>query len=113
MVCVMKHTLLSVVAALFITQGAYAPRSEAADAPNVIIIFTDDQGYADVGCFGAKDIATPTPARLAKRGFRPPAFPVSRPFCRASRPSLPPGCYATRLGIHGALGPGARHGISA
>src|SRR5438552_2464476 len=85
----------------------------AADAPNVVIIFTDDQGYGDVGCFGAKDIRTPNLDRMAKDGVRLTDFYVSQPVCSASRTSLLTGCYANRLGIHGALGPGARHGISA
>ena len=42
----------------------------AAEQPNVVIIFTDDQGYGDVGCFGAKGFATPNLDRLAKEGVR-------------------------------------------
>ncbi|MCW5558562.1 MAG: sulfatase-like hydrolase/transferase, partial [Verrucomicrobiae bacterium] len=38
--------------------------------PNVVLIFTDDQGYADVGVFGAKGFATPNLDRLAREGRR-------------------------------------------
>ena len=108
MVARMKHSLLSFAVLLF--AGACA---RAADTPNVVIIFTDDQGYGDVGCFGAKDFTTPNLDALAKQGVRFTDFHVSQPVCSASRASLLTGCYANRVGIHGALGPTARHGISA
>ncbi|HEY1191630.1 MAG TPA: sulfatase-like hydrolase/transferase [Gemmata sp.] len=104
----MKH-LLSALAVLALV----ATSSRAADAPNVVLIFTDDQGYADVGCFGAKGFATPNLDKLAKQGVRLTDFHVSQPVCSASRASLLTGCYANRIGIHGALGPNARHGIGA
>ena len=106
MVWAMKPTLLSVAALLF------ASPVLAADAPNIVLIFTDDQGYADVGCFGAKGFQTPNLDKLAKQGVKLMDFHVSQPVCSASRTSLLTGCYANRLGIHGALGPNARVGIS-
>jgi arylsulfatase A len=92
---------------------AFATPSRAADSPNVVIVFTDDQGYGDLGCYGAKGFETPNIDRLAKEGVRFTDFHVSQPVCSASRCSLLTGCYANRLGIHGALGPNARHGIHA
>ena len=83
-----------------------------AASPNVVIIFADDLGYADVGCFGATKWKTPNLDRLAKEGIRFTDFHVSQPVCSASRCSLMTGCYANRLGIHGALGPRANVGIS-
>lgn len=80
--------------------------------PNIVIIFTDDQGYADVGVFGAKDFKTPNLDRLAKEGCKFSNFHVAQPVCSASRAALLTGCYPNRIGIHGALGPGARHGIN-
>ena len=94
--------------------GAIIPATtHAADSPNIILIFADDLGYGDVGCFGAKGFETPNLDRLAKQGIRFTDFYVSQPVCSASRCSLLTGCYANRLGIHGALGPNARHGINA
>ncbi len=104
----MKHTLLSLAALLLLATSA-----PAADTPNVVLIFTDDQGYGDIGCFGAKGFETPNLDRLAKQGVRLTDFHVSQPVCSASRASLMTGCYANRVGIHGALGPNARHGIHA
>jgi len=84
-----------------------------AATPNIVIIFTDDQGYADVGCYGAKGFATPNLDRLAKEGRRFTNFHVAQAVCSASRAALLTGCYPNRIGIHGALGPNARHGLGA
>lgn len=85
--------------------------SAATRPPNIIIIFTDDQGYADVGVFGAKGFKTPNLDRLAKEGCKFTNFHVAQPVCSASRAALLTGCYPNRIGIHGALGPNAQHGI--
>ena len=79
--------------------------------PNIVIFFTDDQGYADVGCFGAKDIRTPNIDSLAQAGTRFTNFYVSQPVCTASRASLMTGCYANRVGLQGALNHTSREGI--
>src|ERR1051325_3432810 len=80
--------------------------------PNVVIIFTDDQGYADVGVFGAKGFITPNLDRLASQGRIFRNFHVAQPVCSASRCGLLTGCYPNRLGIHGALGPRSKVGIT-
>ena len=91
---------------------ALGPSLPAADrSPNILIIFTDDQGYADVGCFGAQGFDTPNLDRLARQGRRFTNFHVAQPICSASRAALLTGCYPNRIGIHGALGPKARVGI--
>ena len=79
--------------------------------PNLIIIFTDDQGYADVGVFGAKGFETPNLDQLARQGRVFRNFHVAQAVCSASRCGLLTGCYPNRLGIHGALGPRSRVGI--
>ena len=79
--------------------------------PNVVIVFTDDQGYGDLSCFGSTDIPTPNIDRLAEEGMRFTNFYVSQPVCSASRSSLLTGCYANRVGISGALVPNTRHGL--
>ncbi|MGI8784713.1 MAG: sulfatase family protein [Acidobacteriota bacterium] len=81
--------------------------------PNVVLIFTDDQGYADVGVFGAKKFRTPNLDRMAREGVRLTSFYTAQPVCSASRAALLTGSYPNRVGIHGALGPTARHGIHA
>jgi arylsulfatase A-like enzyme len=81
-------------------------------APNFVLIFTDDQGYGDVGCYGARGFRTPNLDRLAREGMRFTDFYVAQPVCSASRTALLTGCYPNRLGILGALNPKSRHGIS-
>ncbi len=65
--------------------------------PNVIVIFTDDQGYGDLGCYGAPDIETPNIDRMATEGVRFTSF-YAATFCGPSRAQMMTGCYATRVG---------------
>jgi len=74
--------------------------ANAADKPNFIIIFTDDQGYGDLGCFGSTKIKTPHIDRLAKEGRRFTNFMVASPVCTPSRAALLTGCYPKRIGMH-------------
>lgn len=85
---------------------------EREQKPNIIIIFTDDQGYADLGCYGAEGFRTPHIDRLAEEGIRFTSFYVSEAVCSASRSSLMTGCYAQRVGIRGALSPFAMTGLN-
>jgi arylsulfatase A-like enzyme len=79
--------------------------------PNIIVIYADDLGYGDLGCFGAAGWNTPHLDRMAREGICFSSFYVAQAVCSASRAALLTGCYPNRLGIHGALGPGARHGL--
>src|SRR5438067_2547081 len=89
------------------------PASAAAPPPpNVVIVYADDLGYGDLGCYGNATIKTPHLDRMAAEGMRFTSFYVAQPVCSASRASLLTGCYPNRIGIHGALGPSSRVGIS-
>jgi len=81
------------------------------DTPNIVVIFIDDMGYADIGSFGAEDYDTPHLDRMAREGMRFTDFQVSSPVCSASRAALLTGCYHRRIGISGALGPRSKNGI--
>ena len=85
----------------------------AAELPNVVVIFIDDMGYADIGPFGAMAYQTPNLDRMAREGRRFTDFHVSSAVCSASRSALITGCYHERVGFSGALGPGATIGLSA
>ncbi len=89
--------------------NAHAPHDTP---PNIVIIFTDDQGYADVGVYGAQGFTTPNLDRLASEGVRFTDWYVAQPVCSASRAALLTGCYPNRIGITGALGPNANHGLN-
>jgi arylsulfatase A-like enzyme len=80
--------------------------------PNVVVIFTDDQGYQDVGCFGSPNIKTPNLDRMAAEGMRFTDFYAGQAVCSASRAALLTGCYPNRVGILGAFGPSSRTGIN-
>src|SRR5438128_9689041 len=105
--CLALAFILSVAALLPFVCLAAAPKR----LPNIVIIFSDDQGYADVGVYGARGFKTPNLDRLAGQGMRFTDFYVAQPVCSASRAALLTGCYANRIGIHGALGPNAKVGI--
>lgn len=66
--------------------------------PNVLLIVSDDQGYADVGFHGCKDIPTPHLDRLAREGVRCSNGYVSHPFCSPTRAGLMTGRYQHRFG---------------
>lgn len=107
-------SMIAVAGALFCCAvGSSAPAKRApGERPNIVIVYIDDLGYADVGCFGAKRWKTPHIDRLAAEGIRLTSFYVAEPVCSASRTGLLTGCYPTRLGIHGALSARSNHGIA-
>ncbi len=73
--------------------------------PNVIIINTDDQGYADTGAYGATDFETPHLDQMAEEGIRFTNFYCPANSCSPSRAALLTGCYPVRVGIPFVLGP--------
>ena len=76
--------------------GAANPSAQ----PNFVIIFTDDQGYEDVGCFGSPDIRTPRLDAMAREGMRFTSF-YAQPICGPSRAALMTGCYPMRVAERG------------
>ncbi|WP_068544294.1 sulfatase-like hydrolase/transferase [Thalassotalea crassostreae] len=73
----------------------------ASEKPNLIVILTDDQGYADVGFNGSKEIFTPHIDRIATEGTRFTQGYVSYPVCGPSRAGLLTGRYQDRFGFVG------------
>ena len=69
----------------------------AARKPNILIIFTDDEGYADLGCFGNTKNKTPRMDQLAKEGLRFTSF-YAQAVCGPSRAALLTGRYPFRNG---------------
>ncbi len=80
--------------------------------PNIVLIFTDDQGYQDLGCYGSPDIRTPHIDRLATEGLRFTDFYVAASVCSPSRAALLTGCYAPRVGISRVLFPRDEIGLN-
>ena len=73
------------------------------DQPNVVIYFTDDQGYGDLSCMGAKDFSTPVLDRMANEGIRFTDWYSNSPVCSPSRASLLSGKYPSRAGVRSIL----------
>ncbi|QDT94697.1 sulfatase-like hydrolase/transferase [Gimesia aquarii] len=93
---------------LFSTNKACA--SERSEKPNVIIIFTDDQGSIDLNCYGAKDLITPHMDSIANRGIRFTQFYAAAPVCSPSRAGLLTGKFPQRAGVPGNVS--SQHGKS-
>lgn len=72
----------------------------SSDRPNFVVIFCDDLGYGDIGCFGADKHHTPNLDRMAAEGRRFTSFYVSSGVCTPSRSSLMTGCYPRRVNMH-------------
>jgi len=72
----------------------------ASKKPNFIIIFCDDMGYGDLGCFGSTKHRTPNIDRMAAEGSRFTSFYVTSGVCTPSRSSLMTGCYPRRVSMH-------------
>ncbi|MFN3168588.1 MAG: sulfatase-like hydrolase/transferase, partial [Phycisphaeraceae bacterium] len=69
--------------------------SLATDRPNFIVIFADDLGYNDLGCYGSETIKTPRLDRMAEQGVRFTSF-YAQNVCGPSRSALLTGCYPLR-----------------
>lgn len=80
--------------------------------PNIILILMDDMGYGDIGRTGANQYSTPNLDRLAGEGMQFTWYYCPQAVSSASRAGLMTGCYPNRIGITGALGPSAKHGIN-
>ena len=81
--------------------------------PNFVIIFTDDQGYGDLGCFGSETIRTPVLDQLAEEGRKFTNFLVASPVCTPSRAALLTGSYPKRVGMHQhVLFPSSKKGLN-
>ena len=88
--------LLTLIATLLLCCNAIA----APKKPNIIFILIDDQGYYDLGCYGATEIKTPRIDAMAKEGVRFTDYYAAAPICSPSRAGLLTGCYPRRVGNH-------------
>jgi arylsulfatase A len=97
------HLVVSIVVLeLLSLTNCYSQNAKQAvnrEKPNIIIIYTDDQGTLDAGCFGAKDLATPNIDRLGKTGIRfTQAY--AHTVCCSSRAAMITGRFPQRAGIN-------------
>lgn len=113
--------VLTVIATAFPIQSVIAfelkeESNEAKRLPNVVVIFIDDLGYADIGPFQTEKTktkySTPNLDRMAKEGMKFTDFVASSAVCSASRAALMTGCYHRRVSISGALWPRSKEGLN-
>jgi len=111
------NTTLKTFVVVFLWLVAVLPTQAVGDSrpPNIVIIFIDDMGYADIGPFTDElpGYETPHIDRMASEGRIFTDFHVTQAVCSASRAGLLTGCYNVRVGIQGALNPKAKHGLHA
>jgi len=98
MIRLFSSMLTLTICALALCVGAKA--SAATDSPNVIVIFVDDQGYYDLGCYGATEVKTPRIDAIANEGILFEDYYAASPICSPSRAGLLTGCYPRRVGNH-------------
>ncbi|NND95710.1 MAG: arylsulfatase [Pirellulaceae bacterium] len=98
-----RNNLLSLLSLLFVLSIA---DSCYAQQPNVVLIFADDLGYGDLGCYGATKIQTPNIDKLASQGRRFTDAHSASAVCTPSRYGLLTGEYPVRAnGGQGIWGP--------
>ncbi len=100
-----------VVAFLAMLVAANAARPALAETPNIVLIFIDDMGYADIGPFGNTKVRTPNLDRMAAEGRKFTSF-YATPVCSMSRACLMTGCYNARVSIPGVLVPKSEIGLN-
>jgi arylsulfatase A-like enzyme len=102
--------LLVVILNMLALAPAVVAAMRTSRPPNVVLIYADDMGYADLHCYGS---STPTPNldRMAKEGVRFTSFDSAHGICTASRAALMTGCYSNRVSLFGALMSNSTQGI--
>ncbi|MGJ8679469.1 sulfatase-like hydrolase/transferase [Paraglaciecola sp.] len=93
-----KQTLIKSVCALSVLLASAACVSKPAERPNILVILTDDMGYADVGFNGSTDIKTPNLDELAANGTIVKSAYNAHPFCGPSRAGIMTGRYPHKFG---------------
>ncbi len=88
-----------ILIALVIALGGWPAYAQHTRKPNVIVIVSDDAGYADFGCYGGKEIPTPHVDDLAKNGTLFTDAYVSASVCAPSRAGILTGMYQQRFGF--------------
>jgi arylsulfatase A len=93
----MKKTLTLILLIAAISCKIFAEHKSS--PPNIILIFCDDLGYADLSCYGSMWNQTPDIDQMAVEGLRFTDFYAGAPVCTPSRAGLMTGCYARRVDL--------------
>lgn len=95
-----KHIVFLLATVLFVGADMGLAQKNL-DRPNVLIIFTDDQGSLDMNCYGSRDLVTPNMDAIAARGVRFTQFYAAAPVCSPSRAALLTGKVPLRAKLTG------------
>lgn len=105
---VLKAVLISI--SIGVSISGYAKKSSR---PNIVFILTDDQGYADLSCYGSTDLSTPNIDKLAASGIRLTDFYAGASVCTPTRATILTACYPKRLSLHeGVISPFNEYGLN-
>ena len=100
--------VLTEYASAFTTASTYDGATESRTArarPNIIFMLTDDLGYSDIGCYGARKVKTPHIDKLAAEGVRFTHFRTAASICSPSRAAFLTGAYPQRCGMYMGINP--------
>ena len=109
-----RSRILQLLCLITFTNIGFAQKQEptTSQPPNIVLIFADDQGYGDLGCFGSTTIDTPNIDQLAKEGRKFTDFLVASSVCTPSRAALLTGSYPKRVSMPRVLMPNRNTGIN-
>lgn len=99
-----SYKLFSLILLILVYGVSYSQQTGTNKKPNVIVIYTDDQGAIDLNCFGAKDLVTPNMDKLVNSGIKFTQF-YGAPVCSPSRAGLMTGKTPQRAGVPGNVSP--------
>src|SRR5438105_6204856 len=105
---VLRYVLLGFALLLSISHPAFA---DGKKPPNIVILYADDLGYGDLGCYGHPTIRTPELDRMAAEGMRFTQFYAAASICTPSRAALLTGRLPIRSGLNRVLNPKSTGGI--
>ena len=106
----MRFAFLFIVGLSLIPYSSSCLAGHPAATTNIVLIFVDDLGYADIGPFGATKVKTPHLDKFAAEGMKFTSF-YATPVCSMSRACLMTGCYNARVSMPGVLFPGNNIGL--
>ncbi len=104
--------LFCLTVAVLVTASTPAFSQDSQEKPNIIILFADDLGYGDLGCYGSPMIATPVLDKMAREGVQLTEF-YAAPSCSPARALLMTGRYPHRTGVTHVYGPDSDKGLPA
>ncbi|MCF7708861.1 MAG: sulfatase-like hydrolase/transferase [Verrucomicrobia bacterium] len=102
---------IALACAALVASSCVGLSADSADRPNIIMVFIDDMGWADLSCFGNRDAETLNIDKMAAEGIAFEQFYVNSPICSPSRIAISTGTYPQRWNITSYLASHARNKV--